>query len=118
MTPTGPPASAPEPGPSTLNEDGSRRYIRPKPSAGKFFTRRQLVAYGLMLVFFLIPYLRMGGKPLILLDLPHRLFILFGTTFLPTDTLLFMLLFVSVAIAIFLLTALLGRVWCGWACPQ
>ena len=118
MTATGAPASAPQRVLSTLNEDGSRRYIRPKPSAGKFFTRRQLVAYGLMLVFFLIPYLRMGGKPLILLDLPHRLFILFGTTFLPTDTLLFMLLFVSVAIAIFLLTALLGRVWCGWACPQ
>ena len=112
------PSAAPHRVLATLNEDGSRRYVRPKPSAGKFFTRRQVVAYVLMLVFFLIPYLRMGGKPLILLDLPHRRFDLFGTTFLPTDTLLFMLLFVSVAIAIFLLTALLGRVWCGWACPQ
>jgi cytochrome c oxidase accessory protein FixG len=103
---------------STLNEDGSRRYIRPKPAPGKFLTRRRVVAYALMVVFFIIPYLRMGGKPLILLNLPRRQFILFGTTFLPTDTLLFMLLFVSVAITIFLLTALFGRVWCGWACPQ
>ena len=118
MTAPAAPAAAPHRVLSTLNQDGSRRYLRPKPSAGKFLARRRIVAYVLMLVFFLIPYLRLGGKPLILLDLPHRNFVLFGTTFLPTDTLLFMLLFVSVAIAIFLLTALLGRVWCGWACPQ
>src|SRR5690606_11360769 len=42
----------------------------------------------------------------------------FGSTFLPTDTLLLMLLFVSVLVFIFLLTALFGRVWFGWACPQ
>ena len=60
----------------------------------------------------------MGGRPPILLDLPRREFTLFGTTFLPTDTLLFMLLFLSVGIAIFLVTALFGRVWCGWSCPQ
>ena len=71
-----------------------------------------------MLVFFLIPHLRMGGKPLILLDIPRRQFTLFGTTFLPTDTMLLMLLLASIIIAIFLMTALFGRVWCGWACPQ
>jgi len=76
------------------------------------------VAYLLMVVFFAIPYLRVAGKPLVLLDLPRREFTLIGTTFLPTDTLLLMLLMVSVALAIFLLTALFGRVWCGWACPQ
>lgn len=79
---------------------------------------RRVVAYALMVVFFLIPYLRLNGKPLVLLDVPHRQFTLLGYTFLPTDTLLFMLLVLSIAIAIFLLTALLGRVWCGWACPQ
>ena len=71
-----------------------------------------------MLVFFLIPHVRLGGKPLVLLDLPRRQFTLFGTTFLPTDTLLLMLLLASITITIFLLTALFGRVWCGWACPQ
>jgi len=70
-----------------------------------------------MLVFFLIPHVRMGGKPLILLDIPRRQFTLFGTTFLPTDTLLLMLLLASIVITIFLLTALFGRVWCRWACP-
>jgi len=71
-----------------------------------------------MLVFFLIPHVRMGGKPLVLLDVPRRQFTLFGTTFLPTDTMLLMLLLASIIITIFLLTALFGRVWCGWACPQ
>lgn len=102
----------------TLNEDGSRRWIRPKPSHGKFFARRRNVAYGLMAIFFLIPFITMNGKPLMLLDLPRREFTLFGVTFLPTDTLLLMLLMASIIIAIFLLTALFGRVWCGWACPQ
>lgn len=103
---------------STLNEDGSRRWLRPKLSPGRFWRMRRVVAYALMVVFFLVPYLRMNGKPLILLDVPHRQFTLFGYTFLPTDTLLFMLLLLSIAIAIFLITALFGRVWCGWACPQ
>jgi cytochrome c oxidase accessory protein FixG len=102
----------------TLNVDGSRRWIRPKPAHGRYWRARRVVAYALMLVFFLIPHLRLNGRPLVLLDLPRREFTLFGTTFMPTETLLFMLLLVSVVIAIFLATALLGRVWCGWACPQ
>lgn len=102
----------------TMNEDGSRRWIRPKPSYGKFFVRRRALAYLLMLAFFAIPYVRVGGKPLVLLDLPRREFTFVGVTFLPTDTLLLMLLMVSILITIFLLTALFGRVWCGWACPQ
>jgi len=103
---------------ATLNEDGSRRWLRPKLSPGSFWRIRRVVAYALMVVFFLIPYLRLNGKPLVLLDVPHRQFTLLGYTFLPTDTLLFMLLLMSIAISIFLLTALFGRVWCGWACPQ
>lgn len=102
----------------TLNEDGTRRWIRPKPSTGRKWQLRRVAAYALMVVFFAIPHLRLGGKPLILLDVPARRFTLFGTTFLPTDTLLLMLLLVSVILSIFLATALAGRVWCGWACPQ
>ena len=102
----------------TLNEDGSRRWIRPKPSRGAYWRARRIVAVVLMLVFVLIPHLRMSGKPLILLDVPRRQFTLFGTTFLPTDTLLLMLLVASIVISVFLLTALFGRVWCGWACPR
>jgi cytochrome c oxidase accessory protein FixG len=102
----------------TLNEDGSRRWIRPKPSHGKWWRRRQTVAYLLMAIFFAAPHLRVFGKPVFLMDLPRRQFTLMGYTFLPTDTLLFMFTLGSGVIGIFLLTALFGRAWCGWACPQ
>lgn len=102
----------------TLNEDGSRRWIRPKPAHGAFYRRRRVVAYALMVLFLAIPHLGVNGRPLMLLDLPRREFTLLGTTFLPTETLLLMLLMASILITIFLLTALFGRVWCGWACPQ
>src|SRR5574339_678847 len=95
------PATAPGRVLSTLNVDGSRRWLLPTLSTGSFWHKRRIVAYALML-----------------LDLPRRQFTIFGTTFLPADTLLFMLLFLTVAIGIFLLTALFGRVWCGWGCPQ
>ncbi|MHB1297993.1 MAG: cytochrome c oxidase accessory protein CcoG [Gemmatimonadaceae bacterium] len=103
---------------ATLNQDGSRRWIRPKPAGGRWLVRRRAVAYALIVAFLGFPHLRWNDKPWMLLDLPRREFTFFGTTFLPTDTLLLMLLFVSCLIGIFLLTALFGRVWCGWGCPQ
>jgi cytochrome c oxidase accessory protein FixG len=103
---------------STLNADGSRHWLRPRPSRGRFWRRRQLVAYVLIAIFTLIPYLHLNGKPLVLLDIVHRQFTFFGYTFLPTDTLLLALLMVGIFVGVFLATAVLGRVWCGWACPQ
>ncbi len=110
--------AAPERVLPTLNQDGSRRWIRPRPSHGSYWGRRRVTAWILMLVFLVVPYLRMNGRPLVLLDLPRREFTLFGTTFLPTETVLVQLLFLSAVLAILLLTALFGRAWCGWACPQ
>ena len=102
----------------TLNVDGSRNWIRPKPAIGPWWRRRRIVAYLLMVVFFAIPQITVRGLPAVLLDIPHRQFTIMGTTFIPTDTLLLMLLLGSCLIAIFLFSALFGRVWCGWACPQ
>jgi cytochrome c oxidase accessory protein FixG len=103
---------------STLNRDGSRRWLRPWVSRGRFLRARRVAAYALILLFTALPYVRIGGKPAMLFDLPAREFTLFGATFLPTDTLLLALLILSIFIGIFLLTALFGRVWCGWGCPQ
>lgn len=103
---------------STLNDDGSRRWIQPKLSEGRFLTRRRIVAYLLIALFVALPLVHVNGKPLIMLDVVARRFHLFGATFLPTDTLLLALLLVGTGLTIFWLTALFGRVWCGWACPQ
>lgn len=103
---------------STLNKDGSRRWIRPRPMPGRFLTGRRVVAYALILVFTLIPFLRLNDRPLVLLDVATRHFTIFGINFLPTDTILLAIFMVGVFVTIFFLTAMFGRVWCGWACPQ
>jgi cytochrome c oxidase accessory protein FixG len=112
------PPPAPERVLPTLNSDGTRRWLTPKVSFGRFHRRRRLLAWALVALFTAIPYLEVAGRPMILLDIPQREFTLFGATFLPTETLLLALLLVGIFLGIFLLTALFGRVWCGWACPQ
>ena len=103
---------------ATLEEDGRRRWIRPKPSHGRWWKRRLLVAWALIAVYTFLPWVKIGGMPAVLLDLVDRRFVFFGSVFRPNETLLFGLLFLSVFVGIFLLTAVYGRVWCGWACPQ
>uniref|UniRef100_A0A832MIW9 Cytochrome c oxidase accessory protein CcoG n=1 Tax=Eiseniibacteriota bacterium TaxID=2212470 RepID=A0A832MIW9_UNCEI len=112
------PVQAPEPVLSTLNVDGSRRWIRPRRSSGPWWRRRLVAAWALIALFVAIPYLKVGGHPALLLDLPRREFWLLGAPFRASDTLLFMLLFLTVMLGILVVTALFGRVWCGWACPQ
>lgn len=103
---------------STLEADGSRRWLKPKLSKGKLLARRRLVAYALIAVFTLVPFIKVAGKPLILLDIAARQFTIFGFVFLPTDTVLLAIFMVGLLLSIFLFTAMFGRVWCGWACPQ
>lgn len=103
---------------STLNASGSRRWLNPRLSRGKFHRARQILAYVLIAIFTLLPYIPIHGKPAILLDITQRQFTLFGFTFLPTDTLLLALFLVTTIVGICLATAAFGRVWCGWMCPQ
>ncbi len=109
---------APERVLSTLNKDGTRRWLDPRVADGVLWHRRRIVAWALIVLFVALPWIPIGGKPAVLLDLPRREFTFFGTTLLPTDTVLLALFMGCVFITIFLLTALFGRVWCGWACPQ
>ncbi len=112
------PGSAPGRVLSTLNEDGTRRWVRPELARGRFYYRRLAVAWFLIASFVGLPFLHVNNKPVFLLDVLHRRFTFFGATFLPTDTVLLMLLMLTIFLTIFLLTALFGRVWCGWGCPQ
>jgi len=103
---------------STLNPDGTRRWLRPKAAMGKWWSRRRIVAWLLMVLFTAIPWIHVGGGPLMLFDVVHRDFIFFGVHFQQTETLLLAFLMFTIFFGIFLITALLGRAWCGWACPQ
>lgn len=103
---------------STLEADGSRRWLRPKLSKGAMWKRRRVVAYLLLAVYSGLPWLKIAGKPAVLIDLPGRELTLFGMSFLATDTVILALAVLVGFLSIFFMTALFGRVWCGWACPQ
>lgn len=103
---------------STLEHDGSRRWLYPKLSKGPYLFWRRVVAWGLIAIFTVLPFIKIKGEPAILLDILRREFHIFGVTFLPTDTFLLALLLLSWFLGIFVITALFGRLWCGWACPQ
>jgi len=115
---TSPLLAAPDHVLSTLESDGSRRWLRPRLSRGRWWHRRRWVAYALIAFFVALPHFRYGGKPPILIDILNREFVFLGHTFLPTDTLLLALFMLGVFITIVASTAVTGRIWCGWACPQ
>src|SRR3954454_22812950 len=112
------PPIAPERVLPTLNADGTRNRIRPRLYSGPLLSRRRIVAWALVVLFVALPWLTINGRPAIFLDVVHREFSLFGHTFLATDGVLLMLLLLSIFAAVFWTTALVGRAWCGWGCPQ
>ncbi|MBL0215319.1 MAG: cytochrome c oxidase accessory protein CcoG [Myxococcales bacterium] len=103
---------------STLNQDGTRHWLRPRLAHGRFLKWRRIVGFGLILLFVLLPRIRIGGRPAMLIDLSTRELSLFGMVFRPSDGFVLMLLGLTVVLTVFLVTALFGRVWCGWGCPQ
>lgn len=103
---------------TTLSKDGRRNWMYPVPSPGRYHSARRLVAWVLILLYVALPLIPVGGHPAVLLDFVHREFALFGLVFYPTDTLLLMIFLIGVLLSVVLFTALLGRVWCGWGCPQ
>ncbi len=103
---------------STLEADGTRRWMNPRPSSGRFQRARAVVAYALIALFAAIPWLSVNGKPLLLLDLQRRVFTFGGFVLYATDTLVLTLFLLGMFALVFFLTAVFGRVWCGWGCPQ
>ena len=109
---------APEEVLTTLRNDGTRRWMYPVLNKGPWLRKRQIVGYGLILLFFALPIISIGGEPAVWLDVVHRRFVVLGQVFYPTDMALLMLMGITSLLVIAWLTALFGRVWCGWGCPQ
>ncbi|HET9624940.1 MAG TPA: cytochrome c oxidase accessory protein CcoG [Kofleriaceae bacterium] len=103
---------------STLNQDGSRHWLRPKLARGRFLRRRRIVGYTLIALFLALPLISIGGRPALLIDLMTREVSAFGAVLRPSNGLLLLLLGLTIVLTVFVVTALFGRVWCGWGCPQ
>ncbi|MEX0329852.1 MAG: cytochrome c oxidase accessory protein CcoG [Puniceicoccaceae bacterium] len=103
---------------TSINEDGSRFIIHPADAHGNFKRWRRLTALLLIGIYILLPWVPINGYPAIFLDVIERRFHLFGFTLAAQDMWLLFFLVSGVAFTLFYITAFLGRIWCGWACPQ
>lgn len=92
--------------------------IHPRSVSGKFARLRQLSAFILLGLFYVLPWIKWGDNQIVLFDLPARKFHIFGLTFWPQDFIFLAILLIIAGLSLFFFTALAGRVWCGFACPQ
>jgi cytochrome c oxidase accessory protein FixG len=103
---------------ASLPGDGRRHRIQPADVAGRFDRARRAVFVLLIGLWAALPWIRVGAHPAVFVDLEGHELYLFGLTFNPQDTWLLFFLMTGVGFGLVYATALAGRVWCGWACPQ
>lgn len=101
-----------------LDKSGNRLFIMPKKPKGTLYTWRTIVGFFLMVLFFVLPFIKISGSPAVMFNIFTRQFTFFGMVFWPQDMILFALVFLSFLFFLILFTAVYGRLWCGWACPQ
>lgn len=96
----------------------TRDWVYPQSIDGRFMRLRRKTFLGLHLVLLIAPLLSVGGRPAIQIDIPGRRVFLLGGVFTPYDTIFLLLLALFLVFALFFFTAIFGRIWCGYACPQ
>ncbi|MFZ5722920.1 MAG: cytochrome c oxidase accessory protein CcoG [Pseudomonadota bacterium] len=97
---------------------GRREKIQPKWISGRFQRLSEFTLTATMGVYMLLPWLSWNGEPLVRFNLPERRFDIFGLTFFPEDFFYLALLLMVAAFALLFVTNLLGRIFCGYVCPQ
>ncbi len=114
-------ADAPAVPPDGADEVGLyeiRRKIYPRAVTGAFRRWRVAMVIATQVVFYGLPWLVWNGRQAVLFDLAARKFYIFGIVFWPQDVIYLSVLLILSAFALFLFTAVAGRLWCGFACPQ
>ena len=102
---------------TTINPDGSHYILHPADVHGRWNILRRIFGYLLISVYILLPWIPINGNPAVLLDIENRRFHLFGLTLVTQDLWVLFFGITGLGFGLFFITALLGRVWCGWACP-
>ena len=103
---------------ATVDKDGKRKWVFAKKVSGKWFNKRQWFAYGLLVLLFVGPFIKINGEPLLMLNIVKRKFVIFGQIFWPEDSYLFAIGMLAFVVLIIVFTVVFGRLFCGWACPQ
>ena len=96
----------------------SHQKIHPREVSGRFNRLRVWAVIVLLGLFYFMPWVRWNAHQAVLFDLPARKFYIFGLTFFPQDFFLLTWLLIIAALSLFFFTAVAGRLWCGYACPQ
>jgi cytochrome c oxidase accessory protein FixG len=95
-----------------------RQKIHPRAVHGWFAGWRWTLVFATQAIFYGLPWLTWNGRQAVLFDLGARKFYLFGAVFWPQDVIYLAVLLIVSALSLFLFTAVAGRLWCGYACPQ
>ena len=96
----------------------AQKKIYPRSVSGRFVSWRWIFVFLTQLVFYGLPWLQWGERQAVLFDLAARRFYLFGYVLYPQDFIYLTGLLVISALSLFLFTAVAGRLWCGFSCPQ
>jgi cytochrome c oxidase accessory protein FixG len=96
----------------------AREEIYPREIKGRYASLRWVCVWLTQLVFYGLPWLNWNGRQAVLFDLEARKFYIFGAVLWPQDFIYLAVLLIICAYGLFLFTAVAGRVWCGYACPQ
>ncbi len=102
---------------TTINEDGSRYFLHPADVRGRFTHWRRVVGAVLLAIYVLLPWIPINGHPAVFFDLAERRFHLLGLTFVTEDLWLAFFMLTGLGFGLFYITAIAGRLWCGWTCP-
>lgn len=103
---------------ASVQKDGRRRWVYARQPSGRYYRARTVVSYVLLALLFLGPFVTLHGQPVLLLNVIERKFIVFGLVFWPQDFYLLVLCVLTGFVTIALVTSAVGRIWCGWMCPQ
>jgi len=96
----------------------AHKKIYPRSVSGVFANWRWIMVWVTQLVFYGLPWLEWGQRQAVLFDLSVRRFYIFGLVLYPQDLIYMTGLLIIAALSLFLFTAVAGRLWCGYACPQ
>jgi cytochrome c oxidase accessory protein FixG len=103
---------------ASVHRDGRRKWVYARQPEGRYYRARTILSWFLLAFLVSAPFIRLNGQPLILLDFLERRFVFFGLIFWPQDFYLAVLLALTVLVTLALSTTAVGRIWCGWLCPQ